>query len=149
MITLNPLVTTAYTDKGNKYQKANAGKLLATGIVAGSVGYASVKYGKNIAKKAAKINKQTFVNLLNNVKTYAKKGATKLTSSAKSMLGKGTEAVKNAAGKISFNGPKEAIKEIVKKPIAKKAAIVAGAAIALVALDYVFNKYSAHKADKK
>ncbi len=149
MINLNPLVSTAYTKKGNKYQKENAGKVLAGTLVAGAAGYATVKYGKDIAKKASKINKQTFVNMLKPVKTFAQKSMTKLTSAAKSLFGKGTKALKDAAGKVSVQGIKDTIKPVVKKPIAKQAAIVAGAALALVAVDYLFNKYNAYKADKK
>lgn len=191
MITVQPIVNTAYTEKGHKYTESNAGKYGAAATVGAGATVVAFKAAKEIPfNKVKNINfekikhidfskikkiknvkikmpnfKQSLQNVFAGIEKFAVKAQVKLGTAKikKPEFGKifkkpsGLKAIKEGfsriAGKARILSNKAMAfvnKNTVKAAKAGKyAGFVAGAAATGVAIDYVFNKISAYKADKQ
>jgi hypothetical protein len=176
---IQPLVNNAYTDRGNEYKKSNIGKYSAgatVGTGATIIAMKNIPYSKinssikNFKKidfskvkeiKNVKIKKPSFKGMLQNM--FA--GIEKLAVKAQIKLATVKPLnIKNIFKKPNFSKdfmPKIKLSEINKAKLMEKlkspklvkyseyAGFVAGAVITGLAIDYVYNKISAYKADKK
>lgn len=186
MLSVEPIITTSYTDRGNKYKKSNIGKAAAGITLGAGSGYVAMKGIKKIpinkikGFKTAKIMhldiqkikntkvkmpnaKKLLQNVFAGIEKLAVKAQIKLAQPAKKAAKKVADKVAKTnvfskAYKSVIDFGKKAGTAIADKTIkvvnqnkaaAKYAGFVLGAVAAGIAIDYVFNKISAHRADKK
>lgn len=136
MNTLNPLVTNAYTNQGNRYKKSNLAKTAAVATVLGTgmfLGAKKVALSKPNMKDITESIKKQFKNVVDNMESFTKDMKTKLNN----VVNK--ENLKQTAEKIT--SPK-----VVK--IGKYIGIAAGILALGAIVDFAINKYNSHKADK-
>jgi hypothetical protein len=186
MLSVEPVITTSYTDRGNKYKKSNAGKYGAAATVGAGATIVTMKGIKDIPFnkvkdikfdklkhielpkiKNVKIKTPNAKNLLQKmfagIEQFAIKAQIKLAKPAKKAAEKVAEkAAKSNAFSKAWQGIKNFTKNTGRKTVdkvlnlanqhttkMKYAGFVLGAVAAGLAIDYLFNKISAHRADKK
>lgn len=182
MISVEPIIKTSYTRKGNEYKESNAGKYGAAAAVGGGativamknipfkkvkeIPFGKIKNIKNVKVKMPSV-KTVLQNMFAGIEKMAVKAQIKLATAKVKPIGKtfkkpaGFKAVKEGfkhyAGKIK-NGLNILSNRAISfannntaklTKAAKYSGFVAGAVVAGVAVDYFFNKFSAHRADKK